>query len=67
MQTFTLNNGLSVAARNVKLKSTGEVVLAPYSFVNKTQAEKAQAKFAHEYGVETSIYHRGRPFYLIIK
>lgn len=51
MKTMKLNNGLTVVAK---------------SYANRTQAEKAQAKIAYEYGVQTNIWHRGIPFYLVI-
>ena len=51
MKTMKLNNGLTVVAK---------------SYVNRTQAEKAQAKIAYEYGVQTNIWNRGVPFYLVI-
>ena len=52
METMKLRNGLTAIAK---------------TYANRTQAEKAQAKIAYEYGVQTSVYHRGTPFFLIVK
>ena len=52
METMKLRNGLTAIAK---------------TYANRTQAEKAQSKIAYEFGVETNIVHRGRPFYLIVK
>jgi hypothetical protein len=52
METMKLRNGLTAIAK---------------TYANRTQAEKAQSKIAYEYGVQTSVYHRGTPFFLIVK
>ena len=45
---------------------TGQTVIAK-TYANRTQAQKAQAKIAHEYGIETHILHRGStPFFLAV-
>lgn len=51
METIKLNNG---------------IIAINKMYVNETQARKAQSKIAFEFGVQTSIYHRGgRVFWLI--
>lgn len=46
---------------------TGQTVIAK-TYVNRTQAQKAQAKIAYEYGIETNIVRPGGsvPFFLAI-
>lgn len=51
MKTMKLRNGLTVVAK---------------SYANRTQAEKAQSKIAYEFGLETRIWNRGVPFYLVV-
>lgn len=46
---------------------TGQTVIAK-TYANRTQAQKAQAKIAHEYGIETNIVRPGGavPFFLAV-
>ena len=52
--------------KTMKLR-TGQTVIAK-TYANRTQAQKAQAKIAYEYGIETNIVRPGGsvPFFLAI-
>lgn len=52
--------------KTMKLR-TGQTVVAK-TYANRTQAEKAQAKIAYEYGIETHIVRPGGsiPFFLAL-
>lgn len=55
METYKLNNGREVLAKTTKHGQW------PITYANRTQAEKKLA----EMGEGWTIYHGGRPFYVV--
>jgi hypothetical protein len=61
MQTFKLNNGVHVLARELK----NRIGLFPYTYINRTQAETAARKHGGE--VYQGPFTSRRIFYVIPK